>query len=139
MESKKDIKKDCIGRPIPNWNNVTLLVPTNVNDINFNADMVLMSQKFCTALTDISQASNNISLISCKLKEKSRILNLHDIEDYKIAKSCMGEFEVESIDDDLLKYLSYCGFAGVFYPTIVGVKICDPAKHLIFKGITRKH
>jgi hypothetical protein len=139
MESKKDIKKDCIGRPIPYWNDITLLVPTNSDGINLNAEKLLMSQKFCTAFTDISQANKNVSLISCKLKEGSRILNLNDIEDYKLAKSCMGEFNVESVDDDLLNYLSYCGFAGVFYPTVVGVRICNPARHLISKGITRKH
>lgn len=139
MQPKTDIKRDCIGRPIPNWDSINLFIPTDFESIHFNIQSFLMSKKFCLALTDISQAKKGVSLISCTLKNGSKILNLNDFNDYKLAKECMGEFDISNIDDEMLKYISYCGFAGVFYPTIVGVKICDPAKHLVHKGITRKH
>lgn len=139
MTAKENIKTDCLGRPIPNWSDITLFLDTGIEDINLDIDKFLRNTKFCTVLTDLSQSSNGKVLISCKLKDGSKILNLNDLHDYKLARSCMGEFEVNDIDDHMMKYLSYCGFAGIFYPTIVGVKICDPAKHLISKGITRKH
>jgi hypothetical protein len=139
MNKKNTTRKDCIGRPIPDWHGKELFITTDSEDLEIDINNFARKNKYCTALTHPSQASKKTSLISCHLKKGAKILNLNDPKDYQEAVKCAGDFDYENIDEETMKYLSYCGFAGVFYPTVAGVKIFDPAKNFDIKGITRVH
>jgi hypothetical protein len=139
MNNKDKIVKDEIGRPIPDWSKIDLLIPVSNGSYNMNPISFLSKHKFLTALTDVSQSRKNHHFIRCRLKDGSKILNFNDRKDYAEIKRLSNADDIEEMDESCMKFISMGGYAGVFCPTKAGVHLCDPGLHLEFKGIEKEH
>lgn len=137
MDKNKTKLTDCIGRPIPDWTDVSIFIPVSHGDLNIDGNKFLMNHRYLRGLTDVRQSSGDKTFLKCKIKNKSKILNMHDRKDYLVATRLAGNFDPAEIDDGYLYYISLGGYAGVFYPTVPGVFLCDPARHIKFIGIER--
>lgn len=137
MSKEKTTKSDCMGRPVPNWENEPILIPINHDDLNIDGKSFLKKHKYLRALTRKSQSSDSDLFISCKLKNGSKILNMNDRKDYIIGTSLAGDFYPEDIDDEYMYYISLGGYAGLFYPSKPGLWLCDPGLHLSFISIDK--
>lgn len=137
MSKEKITKSDCMGRPIPEWKEESLLIPIDGKDLNIDGKAFLGKHKYLRALTSKNQTSGSKLFIRCKLKEGSKILNMNDRKDYLIGTSLAGDFYAEEIDEEYMYYISLGGYAGIFYPSKPGVWLCDPGLHLSFISIDK--